>query len=77
MKELVVTIYKSDLIKSVGKAYREVLRSLLRERLINGFKDAVEVRMDKDKALHFQSALAFHSAKDVPIGPIKHYKKED
>ena len=77
MKELIVHIYKSDLVKAVGKAYREVLKSLYREGFINSFKDVIEVHMDKDKAVHFQSALSFHSVKDVPIGPIKHYKKEE
>jgi len=77
MKEVVAYLVKEDLIKSIGKDYQEALNTLLKEGLINSYQDVIEVKLDKDKAIHFQSALAFHDVKDVPNIPIRHFKKEE
>lgn len=77
MKEVSRHIYVSDLISSVGKNYKQILKSLLTEGVITRYSDVIEVFMEKDKAVHFQSTLAFNSVKEVPIGPIKYYKKEE
>lgn len=77
MAEVTIQVYKSELIKSVGKMYRSILTSLSKEKLINSFKDVVEIKMDKSKSIHLQTMLAFYSVKDVAIGPIRHNKKDE
>jgi len=60
MKEVVKYLYKSDLVQSIGTNYKSILHSLKKSRLINSYKEVIEVVMDKDKSIHFQTMLAFH-----------------
>lgn len=76
MKVMIVYASKKKLLETSGKAYKEVLDSLVNEGLLKSYEEVVELKFDKDKALHIQAVLEFYNSKDVPINP-KHVKKED
>jgi adenylate cyclase len=75
MDEVAIQAYEVDLVKAVGKDYKSALKTLLSEGFINSFTNVIEIRIDKDKAIHLQSLLLFSEAKDIPASPT--LKKKD
>jgi hypothetical protein len=76
--EHIVYVVKDRLVKTVGVGYKSVLKDLKDAGVINSYSDAVELRFDKDKALHIQSVLEFYDSREVGSSPIQtHTKKEE
>lgn len=76
MDEAVVYITKEKLIKTVGLSFTSVLDDLKEAGVLNSFTDAIELRLDKDKARHIQSVLEFYDTREVPTKP-KGFNKKD
>jgi hypothetical protein len=76
MADMVVHAYLADL-EQLDADYVEVLNDLIEAGVIKGYKPTMEILLDKDKAIHLQSLLAFNNAKDIPSGPLKPHRKEE
>lgn len=65
MEETIIYISKRRLIDAVGLSYRSVLKDLMESNLLKSWADVIELRFDKDKALHIQSLLEFYDTRDI------------
>lgn len=76
MDETIIYITKKRLVKAVGQTFSLVLKDLKDQGLLNSFEEAIEIRFDKNKAIHIQTVLEFYDTREVNDGP-KHNKKEE
>lgn len=69
MEEVKLHILRSELARTVGVTYREVLESLISEGILLSYSDTVELVFDKDKARHVQALLSFYEVSETPSIP--------
>jgi hypothetical protein len=69
MAEVVVYVLRDRLVSGGGSGWKAILKDMLKAGIINSFSEAIEIRFDKDKALHLQAVLEFHDVNDaIPKG---------
>ena len=79
MDEVLIYLSKKKVIKIVGYGYKDVLATLKKQGSLLDYQDAIELRFDKDKALHIQAVLEFYEVKQASTNFIKplHQTKKD
>lgn len=75
-EELVVYVLRDSLASSGGSGWKQILKDMLAAKVINSFAEAIEIRLDKAKALHFQTILEFHDTERLFSKPSRKSPKE-